>query len=137
VRGVVSLFMRPKNFSESVSGPATMVAATNYALKEGVGRVLYLAAILSIAVGIFNLLPFAPLDGGQIMVGIVEMLRRGKRLSMQIQETVSMVGFLLIIALVLSAWFFDFRRWFAPNTQDIPQYDRGLPEETPQPEPTP
>ncbi len=123
VRNIISLIKRPKNFSKSVSGPATMVAFTKYALDKGIATVLKLAALLSISVGIFNLLPFSPLDGGQMVVSVLEMLRRGRRLSIELQTKLSAVGMSLIAVLVLFAWFFDFKRWFAPEqeTSGIPK----------------
>ncbi|HSI72131.1 MAG TPA: M50 family metallopeptidase [Fimbriimonas sp.] len=120
VRGMVSLMTRPKNFERTVSGPATMVAFTSYALEKGVATVLKLSALLSISVGIFNLLPFAPLDGGQMVVAVIEMFRRGRRLSLQMQTALSAVGMTLIAMLVLGAWFVDFKRWIVPEKQEAP-----------------
>jgi regulator of sigma E protease len=114
LRSVVGLFSKPKDFDQTVSGPATMVLATNEAVTHGPYQVLWLSAILSISVGIFNLLPFAPLDGGQMFIAFAEMLRGGKRLSMQVQTAITAVGAMLVVALVLSAWFVDFRRQFGP-----------------------
>ncbi len=117
VRSIVSLIKRPKNFERTVSGPATMVAFTNYAMQKGIATVLKLAALLSISVGIFNLLPLGPLDGGQMTVAVIEMLRKGRRLSIATQSGLSAVGLSLVAVLVLFAWFFDFKRWFAPGPE--------------------
>ncbi|MEZ0325027.1 MAG: RIP metalloprotease [Fimbriimonas sp.] len=117
VRNIVSLIKSPKNFQRSVSGPATMVAYTKYALDKGIATVLKLAALLSISVGIFNLLPFAPLDGGQMVVAVLETFRRGKRLSIEMQTKLGAVGMSLIVVLVLFAWFFDFKRWVMPEKE--------------------
>jgi regulator of sigma E protease len=115
VRSMLSLATRPKNFENTVSGPATMVALTDYALKKGFATLVNLGALLSISVGIFNLLPFAPLDGGQMVVALVELIRGGKRLSIQVQTAINGVGLTLIALLVLGAWFFDFKRWLVPD----------------------
>jgi regulator of sigma E protease len=119
VRSLLGLVARPKNFGKSVSGPATMVALTHYAIERGLTTIIQLAALLSISVGIFNLLPFAPLDGGQMLVAFIELFRGGRRLSIQVQSAINGVGITLICVLVLGAWFFDFKRWFAPS--DNPQ----------------
>jgi hypothetical protein len=50
-----------------------------------------------------------------MLVAVVEMLRGGRRLSIAMQSTLSAVGMVLILALVLGAWFVDFRRWLVPQ----------------------
>jgi regulator of sigma E protease len=72
--------------------------------------VVVLAAMLSISLGIFNLLPISPLDGGQMLVAVAEMLRGGKRLSMKVQGAVAAVGLTLIMVMVVSIMFIDIGR---------------------------
>ena len=55
-----------------------------------------LAALLSISLGIFNLIPIYPFDGGQMVMALAEMLRRGKRLSIRVQEAFQGVGFVAL-----------------------------------------
>lgn len=110
VIGILKLFAKPSNFSESVSGPVTMVQLTARAVDAGIWPVLTLSALLSISVGIFNLLPVAPLDGGQMLLAFTEMLRRGKRLSMKAQVYASGVGLTLVAALVVTVLFTDVTR---------------------------
>lgn len=115
VAGLINLFAKPKNFSKSVGGPATIFTATKYAAQDGIDRVLYLAAIISISVGIFNLLPAPPLDGGQIVIAFAEMLRGGRRLSMRIQEKVAIAGFAAVLTLIAAVLFVDFTRFVFPD----------------------
>jgi regulator of sigma E protease len=70
--------------------------------------------MLSISVGIFNLLPIVPLDGGQMAVAFVELFR-GRRLSMRVQNAVAAVGFCFVIALVGGVLFVDITRFTAPR----------------------
>ena len=111
VRSIIGLAKAPKNFDKTVAGPATMVVATNEAFKQGISKILVIAALISISVGVFNLLPFAPLDGGQMLVAVVEMIRGGRRLSIQMQTAINAVGLTLILTLVLGAWVVDFKRF--------------------------
>lgn len=56
------------------------------------------AALISIALGITNLLPIPPLDGGRILFVIIEMVR-GKPLSQRLEDAIMMTGILLMLAL--------------------------------------
>jgi regulator of sigma E protease len=132
VTGLINLFAKPKNFSKSVGGPATMFTATKYAAQDGVDRVLYLAAIISISVGIFNLLPAPPLDGGQIVIAFAEMLRGGRRLSIKIQEKVAIAGFAAVMTLIVAVLFVDVIRFAMPNTDHPLKANTKV--EQPQPE---
>ena len=114
VVGLASIVKRPSTFKESVGGPGTIVAATGAAVKLGLNKVLWLAAMLSISVGIFNLLPIVPLDGGQMAVAFVELFR-GRRLSMRVQNAVAAVGFCFVIALVGGVLFVDITRFTTPR----------------------
>lgn len=112
--GVVNLISHPKNFDKTVSGPITMVKATEMYLKAGFVKVMTLAALLSISIGVMNLLPIGMLDGGQMLIAVVEMLRSGRRLSMQAQNAYGLFGFVAIILLMSSVMFVDVKRWFFP-----------------------
>jgi regulator of sigma E protease len=114
VRSIAGIARNTRNFEKTVSGPLSMVKYTSYALEAGVAKLIQLSALLSISVGIFNLLPFAPLDGGQMVVAVIEMFSR-RRLSLQMQTTLSAVGMTLIAVLVLGTWFIDFKRTFVPS----------------------
>src|SRR6185369_10415908 len=93
-----------------VGGPGTIAKVTSEATKQGVGPVIELMAMLSISVGIFNLLPVPPLDGGQMLVAIAEMLRGGRRLSMKVQGAVTAIGLALVAMLFISVVFIDIGR---------------------------
>lgn len=110
VKGLVRIFTRPKEIKDNIGGPGTMVAATGEAVQNGFGQVLTLAALLSISVGLFNLLPAPPLDGGQIVIALVEMVRGGKRLSLRVQEAMSTAGFCFVLLLIGTALVVDFQR---------------------------
>jgi membrane-associated protease RseP (regulator of RpoE activity) len=60
------------------SSPVGIVRIANQAAQNGLGTVLYLLVLINIFVGIFNLLPLLPLDGGHIAVATYERLRSRK-----------------------------------------------------------
>lgn len=121
VRGLMSLFERPKNFSNTVSGPVTIVNLTEAAIDSGFSKVISLAALLSISVGIFNLVPIGMLDGGQMLVAVMEMFRGGRRLSMRTQNALGGAGMLAILLLFISVMFVDVQRWIVPPDDSAPK----------------
>jgi regulator of sigma E protease len=63
------------------------------------GQFPLMLAFISMALAIFNLLPFLPLDGGHILIALLEKLRRGRPLSRAAVERFSIVGIALILVL--------------------------------------
>jgi len=127
VDGLAGIFKRPSKFGEEMGGPGTIVVATSDATKEGPYQVMLLAAGLSISLGIMNLLPIFPLDGGQMTVAFAELLRRGKRLSIEIQGAVNTVGFALVGLLIISVLWIDFRRFVIPDKSAPPAASQVTP----------
>ena len=66
--------------------------------------------MISINLGIFNLLPFPGLDGGRLIFVLLEWVRRGKRISPQKEGLVHMIGFFTLLALILVISYFDISR---------------------------
>jgi regulator of sigma E protease len=117
LEGIYETVKAPSTLQESVGGPATMFEATSERVREGFAPVVELAALLSISVGVFNLLPVFPLDGGQMAMAIAEMFRGGRRLSMRVQNLVGSIGMAIILVLVFGVMFVDFRRFTTPQEQ--------------------
>jgi len=69
---------------------------------DGVAQWLQFAALISLALGIFNLIPILPLDGGHIAVALVERVR-GKPLARSVIERASMVGFAVLMLVFVFA----------------------------------
>lgn len=111
VQGLWITFTQPAKAKDNLGGPGTIAVATAQAVDEGVIGVIGFAALLSISVGIFNLLPIFPLDGGQMVVAVAEMLRGGKRLSFRVQSLVGNVGFALVMVLFVSVILLDVNRF--------------------------
>ncbi len=91
----------------AVSGPvgtATVIsdAAKNY----GPDMVLYLAALISVNLGIFNLLPLPALDGGHIFYTLCELITR-RRLPPKVIGVIDLVGLFLLLGLMVVVTFKD------------------------------
>ncbi len=107
VAGLAGIAANPSRAKDEVGGTASIAIQAHKASQEGFWTVVRLAALLSISLGVMNLLPIPPLDGGQMMVAFIEMLRGGKRLSIQVQNMVATVGMFAILALVAFVMFAD------------------------------
>ncbi len=116
VASLAGVVKHPSSFKDNVSGPITISRFAFDTVKDGIPSILELAALLSISVVIFNLLPVAPLDGGQMTMAVAEMFRRGKRLSIQVQGMINMVGLMCMCALILGVLFVDFGRLRSGNS---------------------
>jgi regulator of sigma E protease len=69
-----------------------------------------MASIISLGLGIFNLLPIPPLDGGGMLVAFIEGCRRGKRLSPRKVRLAHTIGTAFLIALMALVFFSDIFR---------------------------
>lgn len=82
----------------SIAGIATI---TEQETSMGAINGLFVIAGVSLALAVFNLLPFLPLDGGHIFWALVEKLRRGRKISLVTMERASWAGFALMLCLVV------------------------------------
>jgi len=83
---------------EQVSGIVGVSDVANQTLNQSVERSLLLLALVSLSLGLINLLPILPLDGGHIFWSIVEKLR-GRPVSLRVMERASVIGFALVMML--------------------------------------
>ena len=67
--------------------------------EQALERGLLLLALVSLSLGLVNLLPILPLDGGHIFWAVVEKLRGGKPVSLRVMERATVIGFALVMAL--------------------------------------
>lgn len=94
-----------------LSGPVGIVSAINTSAKHGVTSVLYLAALISINLGIANLLPIPALDGGRVLFLAIEKVRR-KKMKPEHEGMINMIGFALLMLLIVVVTVGDVRRIF-------------------------
>ena len=92
-------------------GPIGIAQTTGeIAREEGLPTLFALAAILSLNLGVINLLPLPMLDGGRIMFLLIEVARRGKRIAPEKEAIVHLVGLVAFIALAIAVTFADITR---------------------------
>lgn len=104
------LFSKPSRTARNVAGPTGMAQVTSAAVQQGPYTVVTFAALLSLSLGVMNLLPIVPLDGGQMVVAFVELLRGGRRLSIDVQNWLANSGLALLVILMLAVWAVDLGR---------------------------
>lgn len=93
--GVIERRMSPK----SIDGPIRIAQLSGEAARQGPSMFFSLMSAVSLNLAIFNLLPIPILDGGVIMLLLVEMLMR-RDLSLQVKEAVFKVGFVFLMVVV-------------------------------------
>ncbi len=95
----------------AVAGPVGIAQTTGEVAREGgVSPLLSLAAVLSINLGVLNLLPLPMLDGGRIFFLFIEVARRGKRVTPEREALVHLAGFVVFIGLAVVITFADIAR---------------------------
>ena len=78
---------------------------------QGLAEFVYMLALISLSLGITNLLPFPPLDGGKVVLLIIEGIRK-KPIKEEIELKIQMAGFALLIALSIYVTYNDILRIF-------------------------
>lgn len=94
---------------DQMTGPvgiSEMVAKTT-----GIAEFVYILAVVSISLGFTNLLPFPPLDGGKIIILIIQAIRK-KPLSEKLEISIQMAGFVILIGLSILVTCNDVSRIF-------------------------
>ena len=82
---------------EAISGPVGISSAIGDAAKKGASTLLYITALISINLGVMNLLPIPALDGGRLITILFEMVTR-RRIPKHIEAAVNAVGLFLLLA---------------------------------------
>lgn len=96
---------------DDLAGPVGIYQVTGEAAEKGFNNVMYLTALLSINLGIMNLLPLPALDGGRLMFFGLEALR-GKPIDRQKEGMVHLVGIVLLMILMIAVTWNDIQRLF-------------------------
>jgi len=103
------LALQPAKLRMALGGPIAIATASGQQARKGFTDLLWLAAWLSVALAVFNLLPIPILDGSLILFSVIEWLRR-RRLSLRWQVNFQRVGFALILALMAFTFVNDIAR---------------------------
>lgn len=94
-----------------VAGPVGIVFVIGEVAQTGFVNLLLLTALISISLGIMNLLPIPALDGGRLLFLMVEAVR-GKKIDPEKEGMIHFIGFALLIVLILFITYQDILRFF-------------------------
>lgn len=95
--------------SKNIGGPLTIANMSGEAAAQGMSSVVFLIAILSINLGVLNLLPIPILDGGHLLFFAIEAILR-KPLGDRQREIAQQVGLLLLVSIMVFAFWNDIER---------------------------
>lgn len=94
-----------------LGGPVAIYKASSDAAKGGLESVIALLAMLSLNIGIFNLIPIPALDGGKIVLNLLEAIRR-KPLKQETETYVTLAGVAIMVVLLIAVTWNDIMRTF-------------------------
>jgi len=97
--------------ASSVTGPVGILALTKLSVEAGFTQVIFLVAIISLALAMVNIFPIPPLDGGRFVFILFESVT-GKRIPLKIERITQNIGlaiFIILFILVTSKDLFQFK----------------------------
>ena len=97
---VAQIFHGKPDFSQ-ISGPIGIAGIVGDAAKLGFTYLLMITALISINLGVVNLIPFPALDGGRVLFVIIEALIR-RRISPRFVNAINLIGFVLLMILMVT-----------------------------------
>ncbi|WP_175868778.1 M50 family metallopeptidase [Bartonella gabonensis] len=95
-----------------LSGPSRTVKIAWKVSETGFISLLNLSAFLSISIGLINLFPILPLDGGHLLFHIIEVIT-GRKISVKIQGIFFRLGFSFLLLFIIFAFLNDYFCWFS------------------------
>jgi regulator of sigma E protease len=98
VEAIAGIFEAEKR--KELSGVVGSYEVTRQAIQLSTDRAVFLLAIISLSLGVINLFPFLPLDGGHVFWALAEKVR-GKAIPFSVMERAGFVGFALVIGLFM------------------------------------
>lgn len=98
--------------SSNLMGPVGTISYIGEAVRTGFESILRLACLITVNLGVFNILPLPALDGGRLVFIVLEWLR-GKPISREKEGTVHLIGFVLLMALMVVFTYKDIMRLFS------------------------
>lgn len=100
------------NGSEGLSGPVGIASMAGQAASKGILNLIYFTGVLSMSLGIMNLIPFPALDGGQLFMLLIEAVRK-KPLNLKFYQVVNIFGIALFVILTIVVTYRDIVRLIA------------------------
>jgi regulator of sigma E protease len=97
----------------TISGPVTIAEYAGRTARIGLEAYLDFLALISISIGVLNLLPIPMLDGGHLLFYVAEALRGGRPVPERIRDVGFRLGLATVMGLMVLALFNDFERLFS------------------------
>lgn len=91
---------------QQLGGPIAIAQVTGQAAQHGLLTVVWLTATLSVSIGVMNLVPIPVLDGGKILLNMIEVLR-GKPISPEKETTITIIGAVFMLLLMVFVTYND------------------------------
>jgi regulator of sigma E protease len=107
VETIAQIFKPEKR--KQISGVVGSYEVTRQSIELGLPEAVYLLAVISLSLGVINLFPFLPLDGGHIFWALAEKVR-GRAIPFSVMERAGFVGFALVLALFVIGFTNDIGR---------------------------
>lgn len=98
--------------ASTLGGPILIAQMAGSEVEKGILNFIFFMAILSINLGVLNLLPIPVLDGGHLFFTLIEMAT-GREVNVKWRETAQQVGFMLLLLLMLFVFYNDIMRIFS------------------------
>ncbi len=111
VGGIAQIFSKPKEIRDNVGGPIAIASLIHDSGSRGIHEIIFLAAMLSVSLGVLNLLPIPILDGGHLLLLGIEAVRR-RKLSTKEVYAAQMFGLSVIGMLFVFVMYNDLSRIF-------------------------
>jgi len=121
---LAQVFVGKRSARDTLTGPVGIAQIVGQAAQEGSGQVIRLTALLSLNLGIFNLLPIPVLDGGLIFMILLESFLGlfGLPLSLRVKERMMQVGLVMLMLLMGFVIFNDIsKKWSHSSTPQVEQ----------------
>ena len=121
---LAQVFVGKRSARDTLTGPVGIAQIVGQAAQEGSGQVIRLTALLSLNLGIFNLLPIPVLDGGLIFMILLESFLGlfGLPLSLRVKERMMQVGLVMLMLLMGFVIFNDIsKKWSHGSTPQVEQ----------------
>lgn len=96
---------------DSISGPVGLAILTSKVATKGIDQIFFFAALLSLSLAVFNILPIPALDGGRILFVLVEIVFK-KKIKKQVEQLFHGLGFLALLFLMVFVTYFDIVKAF-------------------------
>ncbi len=101
----------PTEMKDSVAGPIGVIGVVSDAASMGIMNLIYVGAVISLNLGVMNLLPIPALDGGRLVFLGIEAIR-GKKIEPKTEIMINNIGFMALMVLMIFVTYKDILRLF-------------------------